>query len=669
MVIGTKKIRWFIFGFALLLGGHLTILIVFEDAPKTPLDMALEKAGNNRAELEKVLRYYQQNPLDSLKYKAACFLIENMPYYSYPVGKQLDNYKIYFNWLRNYKRETPQQLSDSIRKIFGPIGKLDKKTDIYEVDSAYLCHNIEWAFKVWKEQPWGKSISFSTFCEYILPYRIEDEPLEYWREMYYNKFDSLLEPLRNSDSPDKEDPVTVANYLIQRLPHKYHYYTGVFPYSFGHIGAKHVQYLTGSCQEVTDFAVYLFRALGIPCAVDFMPMRDRVNVGHFWLVCWNKNGEEYMTDFPRILWPVRRHRWYKHDDTAKIYRYTFSINRELLDKMAEYEDEVYPFWKTPKFVDVTYSYAFHYKKELRIPASKLYNNYCKSKTAYLCLSCKRDWIPVDWTVYKSGSLVFHDIRKGGIMRVATYEDGQLCFLTDPFYLDKLTDDMHFYSCGNKVQDVILYAKYNLDNDKQFIERMLGGVFEGSNRRDFLDRDTLFVIKQKPYRLNTTVESWTDKKYRFVRYIGAENTNCNVAEVVFYGDNDTVPLKGKIIGTSGCYQRDGSHEYTNVFDGKTWTSFDYIKGTGGWAGLDLGIPAAIRKIVYTPRNRDNYIRPGDVFELFYCDGDWKSGGEIQATSDSLVFHNIPRNALLLLCNYTRGVQERIFVYENGVQDWK
>lgn len=669
MTCDTKKIWWLTFLIMLSIFGGFFIQLNFNNNVKSPLDMALEKAGNNRTELEKVLKYYRQNPADSLKYKATCFLIENMPYYSYPVGSQLDNYKLYFNWLRHNKRQTPQQLSDSIKKKFGPMGKLEKKNDICEVDSAYLCHNIDWAFKVWKEQPWGKSISFSTFCEYILPYRIGDEPLEYWREMYYSKFDSLLDPLRKSDSPDKNDPVAVANYLIQKLPHKYHYYTGVFPYSFGHIGARHVQYLTGSCREVTDFGLYLFRALGIPCAIDFMPMRDRENVGHFWLVCWDKNGEEYVTDFPRIFWPIDKHRWYKHDNTAKIYRNTFSINKPLLDKITKIADDIYPFWKIPKFVDVTYIYDPHSGKELRIPKSKLYSNHSKSKIVYLCLSCKSDWIPVDWTDYKSDGLVFHNIRKGGIMRVAIYEDGQIYFLTDPFYLDKLTNDLHFYSCEKKAQDVVLYAKYNLDNDKQFIERMLGGVFEGSNRRDFLIRDTLFVIQKKPYRLYTSVKSWTNKKYRFVRYVGAENTNCNVAEVAFYGTNDTIPLNGKIIGTPGCYQRDGSHEYTNVFDGKTWTSFDYIKETGGWAGLDLGIPRVIHKIVYTPRNRDNYIRPGDIFELFYCDGDWKSGGEIKATSDSLVFHNIPRNVLLLLCNYTRGVQERIFVYENGVQEWK
>lgn len=41
----------------------------------------------------------------------------------------------------------------------------------------------------------------------------------------------------------------------------------------------------------------------------------------------------------------------------------------------------------------------------------------------------------------------------------------------------------------------------------------------------------------------------------------------------------------------------------------------------------------------------------------------------ATTDSLVYKNIPKDVLLLLRNHTRGVDERIFVYENGTQAWK
>ena len=635
----------------------------------TSLETVLQVAGENRQELEKVLRYYKKNSSDSLKYKAACFLIENMPFYTYSDGEQLDNYKSYYVWLKTSKGKTPQEIADSVKNVYGPMKEPSKKRDIMEIDSAYLCRNIDWAFKVWQEQPWGKNISFETFCEYILPYRIGDEPLSYWRETYYEKYNSLLDSLRMSDSLDIEDPVVAANYLISKLPDKSYYYTSVTPYPFGHIGPEYVQYLSGTCREVTDFAVYLFRALGIPCAIDFVPARSYINAGHFWLTTWNKDGEEYMTDFPQKLRPVRKNWWYRWDDSSKVYRYTFSVNRGLYEQMAKYGEEVYPFWRLPKFTDVTYGYGYNFKKELVIPLDKQYKTKRNGKIAYLCVSARDRWTPVDWTVYDAGHLAFQYVRKGSFMRVATYENGELCFLTDPFYADKQNDEVHYYPVGKERQDVVLYAKCNIEIENRFRNKMIGGVFEGSNHPDFLEKDTLFIIQGKPNRLNTTVKSWSDKEYRYLRYFGPAKGFCNISEVAFYEKNDTIALSGKIIGTPGCSQHDGTHEYTNVFDGKTWTSFDYHQPTGGWAGLDLGRKVRVDRIVYTPRNRDNYVRPDDVYELFYCDRDWKSAGKIKAAADSLVFRDIPVNTLLLLRNHTRGLDERIFIYENGSQLWK
>ena len=62
----------------------------FKEESISSLEFALRVAKNNRRELEKVLYYYQKNLADSLKYKAACFLIENMPYYSYTYGEELE---------------------------------------------------------------------------------------------------------------------------------------------------------------------------------------------------------------------------------------------------------------------------------------------------------------------------------------------------------------------------------------------------------------------------------------------------------------------------------------------------------------------------------------------------------------------------------------------------
>lgn len=644
----------------------LTSRVIFDSS----LEVALQAAGKNRIELEKVLHHYQKNPADSLKYKAACFLIENMPYYTYSVGEQLDNYKSYYAWLKPSKGKTPQQISDSIQKVFGPVVSFDKKRDIQEIDSAYLCNNIEWAFKVWQEQPWGKNISFDTFCEYILPHRIGNEPLAYWREMYYEKYNPLLDSLRMSDSPDKEDPAFVAKYLMKRLPDRKHYYTTVTPYPFGHIGPEYVQYLSGSCNDVADFGIYLFRALGIPCAIDFFPSLSYVNSSHYWVVVWDKNGEDYLVEMPIYIGLVRRTAWYKSNDSGKAYRYTYSVNRKMFEDMAATGEEVPPFWSVPKFIDVTREYGYYYKEELVIPSSKVYKEVEDVKLAYLCFSERSNWTPIDWAKIDSkGNIVFRNVRKGGTMRVAAYKKGMLCYLTDPFYVDKKTNEICYFSGGEEKQDVKLFSKYPLGGETGFRNKMMGGVFEASNRVDFSEKDTVFIIQQQPTRLHTTVRPWSDKAYRYYRYVGAPKTFCHVAEISFYERGDTAALKGTVMGPIDDATKKLNPAYGNAFDGKTWTSFSYSKPTGGWVGLDFGKKVRVDRIEYTHANRDNYVRTGDTFELFYCDRDWVSAGLKRADSDSLIYRDIPVNSLLLLRNHTRGLDERIFTYENGDQVWK
>ena len=132
------------------------------------------------------------------------------------------------------------------------------------------------------------------------------------------------------------------------------------------------------------------------------------------------------------------------------------------------------------------------------------------------------------------------------MRVATYENGALNFLTDPFYVDKQKNEQHYFSVEGDTQDVVLYAKCNIEGENMFRDRMIGGVFEGSNQPNFAVKDTLFIIQSKPDRLNTTVRSSSNKEYRYIRYVGPPGGLCNVAEVAFYEKNDTVALSGKVI---------------------------------------------------------------------------------------------------------------------------
>ncbi len=69
-----------------------TSVLFLASCTQTRLERALAMAGDNRAELEKVLTHYTQNPADELKLRAAEFLIENMPWhYSYG-GEWYDDY-------------------------------------------------------------------------------------------------------------------------------------------------------------------------------------------------------------------------------------------------------------------------------------------------------------------------------------------------------------------------------------------------------------------------------------------------------------------------------------------------------------------------------------------------------------------------------------------------
>lgn len=65
--------------------------------------------------------------------------------------------------------------------------KLTKIYDVQTITADYLIHNIDHAFKKWEECSWNKNLSFEDFCEFLLPYRIGDEPLEEWRNKYEKK--------------------------------------------------------------------------------------------------------------------------------------------------------------------------------------------------------------------------------------------------------------------------------------------------------------------------------------------------------------------------------------------------------------------------------------------------------------------------------------------------
>ena len=68
-----------------------TILILSFCSCDSSLDFSLENAGENKDELEKVLEHFEHDP-NPLKYEAAKFLIENMPFHQTTTGETAEKY-------------------------------------------------------------------------------------------------------------------------------------------------------------------------------------------------------------------------------------------------------------------------------------------------------------------------------------------------------------------------------------------------------------------------------------------------------------------------------------------------------------------------------------------------------------------------------------------------
>lgn len=231
-------------------------------------------------------------------------------------------------------------------------------------------------------------------------------------------------------------------------------------------------------------------------------------------------------------------------------------------------------------------------------------------------------------------------------------------LGDPFLLERENGNIRYFKTDRDIEPIVMLHKFH--PHPIYPWHMVQGVFEGSNSIDFKTKDTLFIIKNRPLRKWNVLKIGGNKEYRYLRYVGPKDSNCNIAEIAFYSKyEDSIPLSGKPIGTRNPEELEKTHNYSNVFDGDTKTSFTYNEPNGGWVGLKLDKKTTVGKIIYTARNRDNFINVGDIYELFYDrKGEWISAGKIEAESDSLVY-NVPKGALLYLKNHNQGKDERIF----------
>lgn len=619
----------------------------------------LRMAGNNRSELERVLEYYRG---DSLKFRAACFLIANMAdEYAIVPTDTSDIYIRSFPELKMIHEEQAWEPSiskigaylDSIRSIKKP--QMTIIRDINVITADFLIENIDLAFTAWEKFNGSDAYAFEAFCEYVLPYRLEHEPLNHWRKTAYERFGHLLDSVTGG--------YDIAKRVVKSNMIWYNAGMSKFPYPLTLDSLLNLHW--GDCDQMAYCLTAVLRAIGIPSAIDFTPVWANRSGGHKWNIVIDRKGHTVDMGFGH---DASNEFAYK---ISKIYRLSFADQQYI---NVGKNNTAFSFFYHPDWKDVTSEYKDMAISDIRIKTNK------KESEGYLCTFDNSMWIPVAKSYLSGDVLIFNTVGRGDFRKeqMRSYrnsgdgivylpvgiQNNRITPLAPPLILRENGLQTILKAELKKKQTIHINRKYpKYGHIIQYERMMLGGRFEASNRSDFSPKILLCDIKYIPDQPVKDTCINMPRSYRYVRYVAPEHSWANVGDIAFY--SDTRKLHGIPFSSS---THGGGQDVNRAFDGNIDTYFHTNNENGAFVGLDFGHPERITRILYSPRTDNNDVIPGDEYELFYWGNEWCSLGKCIANGFELVYDNAPSNALFLLHNHTRGKEERPFTYEHGKQIW-
>lgn len=441
------------------------------------------------------------------------------------------------------------------------------------------------------------------------------------------------------------------------LTHSFEYYIHNGP--FLSKGSSIIKTRSGKCADETAFSVMLCRYLGIPAAYEFTPHWGNRAGGHSWSVLIDTNGKNvpfYSGNMPGDT----AHYFYSYIK-PKVFRYRYRLNDEIVDDLKD-EESVPKIFKCPRYTDVTDEYYTTTDVERSVP-----KEYRDRNVAYICVFDNRNWVPVFYGNISWGKVKFKSMGRGIVYIAAIYERGQIIPFGNPFVITQDGNVKDIAVDTKKKAKMTLLRKYPFMGAQDFFNnRMNNGQFQGANKADFSDCVTLYTHKgiTNGNWYNIPIKNPTEFKY--LRYMGAKGSFCNINELEFY-DVEGKKIEGTIIGTQG----ESWCPKERVFDGDILTGFGGNTPDGNWVGLKLAKPVSVSRIKYIGRNDGNGIEKGDKYEL-YCWSSKKNSWDLTVTQTAvdnvLNLKNIHPGGLYILKDITKGVEERIFTYENGKQVW-
>lgn len=402
--------------------GVLLSFVACQSRKQQRVDETMQIAENNRKELEKVLSHYQNEPL---KLEAARFLIANMPFHFAYVADEIDSLKE----ILKVSKSTNGIIDDGIKQHweYWKFANAIKVFDVNTITADLLIENIDLAFAAWERRPWSKYYSFEEFCEYILPYRLDNEPLERWRKIYYDKYATVLDSLYQGT-----DVLEATNLLKNYI--KGEGFTHSRELTIPHQGACFLyENRIGYCRDKTDFLCYALRAAGIPVASDTYFISNMHVGSHNWDALIDTTKQTVFFDFEIDDEIVRNPK--SGRKRGKVYRLMYSVQPEKIE--GQYTDDtLYGRFREIYQKDVTMYYKSVDKVSLRLNDAEEY------KYAYLSIFDGRNYEAVDVTTIKNGKVTFNYVEPGIIYQITYYEKGRFIPASYPFRLDSTS--IHFF---------------------------------------------------------------------------------------------------------------------------------------------------------------------------------------------------------------------------------
>ncbi|MDR1339691.1 MAG: discoidin domain-containing protein [Prevotellaceae bacterium] len=426
-----------------------------------------------------------------------------------------------------------------------------------------------------------------------------------------------------------------------------------------HLYRKLIEYETQQPVEVRDGQVfisnqavseYVFRQNYYFMAGDHV--RDST---HAWYVILDNTGKNRPFQELDLL-----ENSYLGAPMTKVFRRCYAINPELLELNLSGKN-IPALFHNIHITDVTGEYF--QTDDVTVNLDVQHGQY-----AYLSVFNNARWRPVHWGKTDGRKAMFKNMgRDVAYLPLCMTEEQQLVPAAPPFILTLLGEVKPVVPDMSQRQTLKLTRKYPAFRFSSWPAKLIPGAkIQAANDAGFSGAVTLHTIWKYGTEAGEILLDTLKNKYRYWRFYSAPNGYCSIAELNFFRNGQDITKQGKLVG-SPAENKINAKEY--VFDGDPLTFFRSPDASGSWVGLDFGESVNIDRILYMPHSDGNIVTYGDEYELKYWDGKgWSSLGRKIADNVHVTFENCPVGALFLLHDSTRGVDERIFTYENGKQVW-